>query len=136
MLVWTDLYSFIHSALFIPILIFWSREHDVHHEGQLALTANSLIPDRWTETKQASPLHVVLNKLDFAHFKREYDVLGFWNMNYSCTFSNLQSAILELTGHALYTGIVQDYDSLKYKEDIVGRHITPSVWHLQKQIIH
>ena len=62
------------------------------HEGQLALTANLLIPDRLTETKQASPLHAVwrqhfiwdffnlirmpqfsknLNKLDFVHFKRE-----------------------------------------------------------------
>ena len=88
------------------------------HEGRLALTANSLIPDRWTETKQASPLHAVwrrhfiwdffnlirmpqfsknLNKLDSVHFKRECDVLCFWNMNYSCTFSNLQKEWINLT---------------------------------------
>ena len=29
---------------------------------------------------------------------------------------------------------MQDYDSFKYKEYVVGWHITPSVWHLQKQI--
>ena len=90
----------------------------IMHEGHLALTANSLIPDRWTKTKQASPLHTVwrqhfiwdffnlicmpqfsknLNKLDFVHFKREYDVLCFWNMNYSCTFSNLQKEWINLT---------------------------------------
>ena len=88
------------------------------HEGRLALTANSLIPDRWTETKQASPRHAVwrrhfiwdfstssachssvknLNKLDFVHIKRECDVLWFWSMNYSCAFSNLQKEWINLT---------------------------------------
>ena len=36
----------------------------------------------------------------------------------------------------LYRNYVQDYDGLKYKEYIVGRHITPSVWHLQKQLLY
>ena len=94
----------------------WS--HSDVHEGRLALIANSLIPDRWTETKQASPLHAVwrrhfiwdfstssachssvkhLNKLDFVHIKRECNVLCFWSMNYSCTFSNLQKEWINLT---------------------------------------
>ena len=65
------------------------------HKGRPALTVNPLIPDRWTETKQASPLHTVrrrhliqdffnlihmpqfnknLNKLDFDHFKKDCDI--------------------------------------------------------------
>ena len=108
--------SCLHRCTRIQRDIFWDHGHG--HEGRLALTANSLIPDRWTETIQASPLHAVwrqhfiwdflnlirmpqfsknLNKLDFVHFKRKYDVLCFWNMNYSCTFSNLQKEWINLT---------------------------------------
>ena len=65
------------------------------HEGRPALTVNPLIPDRSTETKQASRLHAArrrylildffnlihmpqfnenLNKLDFDHFKKDCDI--------------------------------------------------------------
>ena len=73
-------------------------------------------------------------------YSGEFRVSNLEHLRDSCVIARCRQMLgfvqIELARQALYIyrDCMQDYDSFKYKEYVVGWHITPSVWHLQKQI--